>query len=286
MTETSTAPERAVPGLEALRRMERRRPGQESIARTAAVRAGSSSPSVVHRMLGGSPVGSAERAAFDAARGERIVGRELDALPNRWIVLHSLPSPGTSGDLDHVIVGPGGVFAVTTRFVAGADVIVGDDDLVTSGRRMPFARSAVSAARRVAQLAGRSLPPGVAVRGVVVVAGARTVRRGSRHRVVDVREAAAVREWLESHPPVLDDDAVEGVAVQIAQSYEATAGALPRGVTASTVTSAAIFARLERESAVARRIRVLWRAVGVAVLTGALWVSFTQLPAWLALHLG
>lgn len=286
MTETSTAPERAVPGLDALRRMERRRPGQECIARTVAARAGSPSPSVRHRLLGGSPVGPAEREAYDAARGERIVGRELDALPSPWIVLHSLASPGAGGDVDHVVVGPGGLFAVTTRYVAGTDVFVGDDDLLTGGRRVPFSRSAVSASRRTAQLAGRSLPPSVAVRGVVVVAGARAVRRGPRYRAVDVREAATVREWLESLPPVLDADTVEDVAVQIAQSYEAAVGTLPRGTTAATASGAALFSRLERENAVARRIRLLWRAVGVAALGAALWVSFTQLPAWLAVHLG
>lgn len=286
MTDTSTAPDRAVPGLEALRRLERRRPGQERIARTVAARVGSPAPSPMRRMLGGSPVGAAEREAFDAARGERIVGRELDALPSEWIVLHSLPSPGASGDLDHVVVGPGGLFAVTTRFVAGDDVFVGDDDLLAGGRRVPFARPAVSATRRTAQLAGRSLPPSIAVRGVVVVAGAHSVRRGSRYRAVDVSDAASVRPWLESQPRVLDADDIERVAAQIAGSYEAAAGPLPRGTTAATVMGAALFSRLERENAAAQHVRVLWRVVGVAALTAGLWVSFTQLPAWLALNLG
>lgn len=285
MTDTTVASERAVPGLDALRRTERRRPGQESIARLVAARAGAPSPSPVRRVFGGSPVGAAEREAFDEARGERIVGRELDALPSDWIVFHSLSSSTVSSVVDHVVVGPGGLFAVTTRFADGADVVVADDYLLAGGKRTPFAREAAAAARRTAQLAGRALPPHVCSRGIVVIAGARRVRRGSR--AVDVRESCAVRDWLLSQPAVLDAETIERVAVRMAETYEAGLGAaVPRGTTAATAVGAALFARLERETVVAGRVRGLWRLAGVVGIALAVWVSFAQLPAWLALQLG
>lgn len=287
MTETSTAAERAVPGLEALRRAERRRPGQERIDRTMAARARSARPSAVRRVFGGSPVGSAEREAFDAARGERIVGRELDALPTEWVVLHSLTSPGGSGDLDHVVVGPGGLFAVTTRFVVGDRVVVAEDHLLTGGWSMPFARASASATRRTAQLASRSLPPAVVPRGVVIVAGAHGVRVGARSRSVEVHDVRRVRDWLGSLPPVLDAASVERVAARIAAAFEAERGGGTVLEPSSDVSvRASLFARLERDNRLAGRVRVIWRAAGVAALAAGVWVSFTLVPAWLASHLG
>jgi hypothetical protein len=285
MTDTSTATDGAVSAPDALRRAEMRRPGQHRIDRTVAARAESAPPSVFRRLFGGSPIGAAERDAFDAARGERIVGRELDALPAEWIVLHSLPSPGGGGDLDHVVVGPGGLVALTTRFVAGDVAFVAEDYVLARGQRVPFARAAVSAMRRAAALAGPSLPPSVAVRGVVVIAGPRTVRRGARARLVEVRAAENVREWLESLPPVLTADDVKRVAVRMAESVEAGPGPTPLS---GEVGGAGdhLFFRLERDTAVARRIRALWRVAGCAALAGGVWVSFAQLPAWLAFQIG
>ncbi|WP_166404806.1 nuclease-related domain-containing protein [Labedella endophytica] len=285
MTEVIVAPGADAPGLDALRRAERRRPGQVCIDRAAVARAGSVPPSLVRRAFGGSPVGAPEREAFEAAMGERIVGRELDSLPDGWIVLHSIPAPGASGDLDHVVIGPPGLFAVTTCFVGGDRVFVAEDYLLARGERIPFARPAVSAARRTAQLAGRALPPSVAVRGVVAVAGARGVRIGARTRSVDVRDARVLREWLVSLPPALDAVVVEAVATRIAASIDAGSGS-PDPAEDGRSAAALLVARLERESTAARRLRFLWRTAGLAAVAGGVWVAFAHLPAWLALHLG
>lgn len=290
MTETIVAPGQDAPGSAALLRARRRRPGQRCIDQTVAARAGSVPPSLLRRAFGGSPVGEAEREPFDSARGERIVGRALDGLPDSWIVLHSLPSPGAGGDLDHVVVGPGGLFAVTTRFADGERAFVAEDYLLVDGVRMPFARSAVAASRRTAHLAGRALPPSVGVRGVVAVAGARSLRSGSRTRVVEVRDVRMLRDWFESLPPVLDDETVIAVATRIASSFEAgetasTLAAAPVSEAESILredASAAAFARLEREISAARRLRWLWRAAGVVTLAAGIVVAFALLPGWLA----
>jgi predicted secreted protein len=288
MTETRTASEHAVPGVAALHRTERRRPGQLCIDRSLAARAGVPRSSALRRALGASPIGVDEREVFEAARGERLVGRALDGLPTRWIVFHSLPCVGASGDIDHIVVGPAGLFALTTRSITGDRVVVAEDELLSRGERIPFGRSAAAATRRTARLAGAALPAELGVRSVLVVAGARAVRLRIRARSIEVCDARSVRAWLESLPPVLDDDDVRRIGVRIAAAFEADADplALAADATSTGAVRASLFARLEREVDVARRLRVLWRGVGCAVLAVGLWASFTQLPAVLAGQVG
>lgn len=49
--------------------------------------------------------------------GERAVGEELDKLPEGYHVFHNFPvTPGIYGqDLDHIVVGPTGVFVIETK---------------------------------------------------------------------------------------------------------------------------------------------------------------------------
>jgi hypothetical protein len=52
------------------------------------------------------------------ALGEELVAIELARLPNDFIVLNNMPLAGR-GDVDHVVVGPGGVVVVETKYLAG-----------------------------------------------------------------------------------------------------------------------------------------------------------------------
>jgi hypothetical protein len=82
-------------------------------------------------------VGANRLASFlKGARGEEAVGHVLGRLPAAYDVLHGLPiadrrAGGAAGDLDHVVVGPSGVFLVETKRWAGAVTISGDQILVS-----------------------------------------------------------------------------------------------------------------------------------------------------------
>lgn len=272
--------------LDALARVGRRRAGQVCTERMSVLERDAIRPTLVRRVFGAAPVRDTAKEAFDAARGERLVGAELDRLPPSWIVLHSLPAPGASGDLDHIVVGPAGLFAITTRYVDGDRVFVADDYLLARGDRTPFARESIAAARRTAQLAGRTLPPSLAVRPVLVIAGARAVRIGARARAVDVRDVTAVRAWLESQPEVLDARTVERVAARVAAAFEESATVEPERDHAIERAGETRFQRLQREISAARRIRWLWRGAGGLALAAGVWIAFAQMPSWLALTLG
>ena len=69
------------------------------------------------------------------AAGEVKVGARLNRLRRHgWRVLHSIPL-GRGGDIDHLIIGPGGVFTANTKHHPNARVNVGNQVVCPRRRR-------------------------------------------------------------------------------------------------------------------------------------------------------
>jgi hypothetical protein len=87
------------------------------------------------------------QAFFKGAVGEEIVARELARLPADYHVFHSIETgggffPWRHGDMDHVVVGPTGVFVIETKNWR-APVTLTDGRLLVAGReprRAPLAQ--------------------------------------------------------------------------------------------------------------------------------------------------
>ncbi|HEX5568631.1 MAG TPA: nuclease-related domain-containing protein [Streptomyces sp.] len=93
-------------------------------------------------------------------KGERIVGAELERMTGKgWRVLHSVPLP-RDVDIDHLLVGPGGVFCVNTKHHPDAVIWVGDDSVKIGGQAYPY----VSRSRREACARPRCSPVAVVSR--------------------------------------------------------------------------------------------------------------------------
>lgn len=78
------------------------------------------------------------------AEGERRTGNALDPLPSGFHVLHDLRMPGSRANIDHVVVGPTGVFTIETKNYAKGIAIRGGkarsngrvlDSVVTQAKR-------------------------------------------------------------------------------------------------------------------------------------------------------
>ncbi|MEU8787898.1 NERD domain-containing protein [Streptomyces sp. NPDC048643] len=124
------------------------------------------------------------------AGGERRVGAELDRLRRHgWHVLHSIPLPGDV-DLDHLLIGPGGVFSINTKNHPGKPVWVGDDAVkVDNGDPRPYARRSRSEAERVQRVLGHFCGFGVPVEPVLVFVGVTDLKvEATQHRVRVYRE--------------------------------------------------------------------------------------------------
>jgi Nuclease-related domain len=105
------------------------------------------------------------------ALGERRTARLLSQLEwDRWAVLHDLALPGSRANLDHLVIGPGGVFVIDSKQYRGRL------QLDPTGRlwhgRYPLA-PVLRAVSFEADQAAQVLPdPGVVVLPIVAVHGA------------------------------------------------------------------------------------------------------------------
>lgn len=63
-----------------------------------------------------------ERDLIAGAEGQEYVGQRLEELrPHGWHLIHSIPLGPNGADIDHLLIGPGGVVTLNTQNCAGAD---------------------------------------------------------------------------------------------------------------------------------------------------------------------
>ena len=88
------------------------------------------------------------------AAGERTVGKSLDRLKRQgWYILHSIRLR-SGADVDHLVIGPAGVFTVNTKHHPDARIWIGSHTVKVNGTQYPYLRNsrheAQSASRRLA----------------------------------------------------------------------------------------------------------------------------------------
>ncbi|TYC71366.1 nuclease-related domain-containing protein [Streptomyces sp. CB01881] len=107
--------------------------------------------------------------------GERIVGAALEPLrASGWKVLHGVPLPSGS-DIDHVVIGPPGVFTINTKHHPDATVRVGDKMVSVNRNSFPYLANAEFEASRTTGLLEEWCGFEVPVHPVIAVVGARKI---------------------------------------------------------------------------------------------------------------
>ncbi|MFJ4737752.1 nuclease-related domain-containing protein [Streptomyces sp. NPDC088775] len=129
-------------------------------------------------------------------RGERVVSRELARLSrHNWRTLHSVPLSPT-WDIDHLLVGLGGVFSINTKNHRNKSVWVGDHAVrINHGKGRPYLRSSRREAAIVKDVLERGCGFPVAVNPVLVFvrpAGLTVVPSLRDVRALDERGLAAL----------------------------------------------------------------------------------------------
>ncbi len=150
---------------------------------------------VLARFLG---VRTRDRAWRVGAAGERKVGRKLDRLGRRgWHVLHGVEL-GRGGDIDHLLIGRLGVFAVNTKHHPGARVTVGRSVVFVRGRQQPYVAKALREASRVRRALSAATGRPVNVEPLVVIHGHAHISGWVRNHPGGVRilPSRAVTWWL------------------------------------------------------------------------------------------
>ena len=221
------------------------------------------------RALGARPLGAETEPWFAGALGEREVGALLDRLPDGWSVFHALPvgtRPDESGavaDVDHVVVGPAGVFVINTKHHRGQRVWVGERAVMVAGQKQPYLRNSDLEASRVRGVLARAglVAP---VTALVVLVGTKEVTVRQQPRRVRVLRAETLLRWLTRRPAVLD----AATTAAVAHLFDDPGTWRPAESAADTLER---FALIEREVRAARWVRTGWGlAAGLAILAAAL----------------
>jgi hypothetical protein len=156
------------------------------------------------------------------AVGERRTARLLDPLARQgWAVLHDLAIPGSKANLDHLVIGPAGVFVIDSKQYRGRL------QLDPTGRlwhgRYPLAPT-LRAADFEADQAAQILPdPGVAVVPIVAVHGAQVPWGKVVTDGVPVVAARRLPSMLRALPAVLGPERVAWLADQARVRFHAAA---------------------------------------------------------------
>jgi hypothetical protein len=156
------------------------------------------------------------------AAGERRTARLLGPLERHgWAVLHDLAVPGSRANLDHLTIGPGGVFVI------GSKQYRGRLRLDPSGRlwhgRYPLAPTLRAVSFEADQAAKVLTDPGVAVVPIVAVHGAQVPWGKVVVAGVPVVSARRLPSLLRQLPAVLGPERVAELADQVRVRFHAAA---------------------------------------------------------------
>jgi len=113
-----------------------------------------------------------ERAWRVGADGEEEVARRLRKLPDDWHVIHAIPVGERESDIDHLVIGPAGVFTLNTKNHSRAKVWVAERSFLVNGQRTNYLRNARHEAARASRLLSKACAMDVAVEPVIVVLAA------------------------------------------------------------------------------------------------------------------
>jgi hypothetical protein len=145
------------------------------------------------------------------AAGERRTARLLARLERRgWAVLHDLAIPGSAANIDHLVIGPGGVLAIDSKHYRG-QLRVDRDGMVWHGRRLLVSalRKTLWEADQADQVLGIA---DIAVAAIVAVHGASIPWGALRAEGVTVVPARRLNKLLQGLPPILGPERVAWLA--------------------------------------------------------------------------
>jgi hypothetical protein len=187
------------------------RPGAAARAQAAALQREAPFRTALARAL---RVHTDERAWRIGADGEEKVGGRLAKLAkkdSRWRSLHAVPVGDRGSDIDHLVIGPAGVFTMNTKHHPRAKIWVGGDTVLVNGRRQPYVRNSRFEAKRASRLLSDAHGAAVTATGVIVPVQADELVIKKPPADVHIVNRMRLVSWLRSLPEVLDEAALDGI---------------------------------------------------------------------------
>ncbi|MGY6499909.1 MAG: nuclease-related domain-containing protein [Acidimicrobiales bacterium] len=151
-----------------------------------------------------------ERAWRVGADGEETLAWKLRKLGEEWRVLHAVPVGDKGSDIDHVVIGPGGVFTLNTKNHSGKKVWVSEKTLMIGGHRTQYLRNSRFEGTRASSMLAAACGFEVPVRPVIVLMCEELTIK-SAPEDVSVVSIRIIRKWLQRRPVVLTAEQVEAI---------------------------------------------------------------------------
>jgi hypothetical protein len=248
-------------------------PGQAAMSAVVAAQVGVPPRSFFARLFGRSPLNPEIRTLYRAAVGELLVGDMLDTLGPRWDVLHVVPVDDSGKDIDHLVIGPPGVFTITTENFPGQEIKVNGDDLAVGSQRFDDIAAARELGRHAAELLSVVGGRPISVTPLLVVVTPTKLSLRQQPDGAAVVASKQLLQYLEKLDRTLDGADVAFISDLADQST--TWQALP-GPAEDTQALTAQFAALRISVQDAAQARLFWAVVGFTVLAGCVWASVTM----------
>jgi len=183
------------------------RPGASARKKALELRRAAPVKTFIARALG---VHTDERAYRVGADGEEDVARRLKKLGEHWHVIHAVSVGEKGSDIDHVVIGPAGVFTLNTKNHSKNKVWVAERSFMVNGQKTDYLRNSRFEAKRASKLLSVACGLEVAVEPIIVVIAAQLTIKGQPPDVHVVGRRRIV-EWLSRRAPVLTNDNVEAI---------------------------------------------------------------------------
>jgi hypothetical protein len=187
-------------------------PGQAVLEELMALQRRVPPRNLLQRVFGASPLRPETITWYKGALGEIAVGQILEGLGPEWLVLHAVPVGTGSADIDHVLVGPAGVFTLNTKNHSGQPVWVAGRALLVAGKRTRHLLCSAHEAARAAKLLSAAAGFPVEVTGVVVIVNPKKLTIKTRAERVAVVKETRLLDWLRQLQPVLGTEQVAQIA--------------------------------------------------------------------------
>lgn len=172
--------------------------------------------SLLQRIFGADPLSADNYPWYKGALGEIKVGQILAALGPEWRVLHAVPVGTGTSDIDHVLIGPAGVFTLNTKNHSNQAVWVAKRTFMVAGKKQRHLYNAVHEADRAAKLLSRSIGITVNASAVVVVVAPKSMTVREKPTGVTVLTDRQLLRWLSNRPAVLSAWEVDQIAAAAA----------------------------------------------------------------------
>ena len=249
-------------------------PGQVAMSEVVAVQLDVPSRSRLARIFGRSPLTPQTRPIYRAALGELLVGDMLDNLGPRWDVLHVVPLDSCERDIDHLVIGPPGVFTITTENFPGQELRVNGETLSVGSRQFDHIRIARELGEGAAERLSTALGRPVEVTPLIVAVTPTKLVLREQPSSVSVVTSRGLLHHLEKLDATLSGADVASIS-DFADRH--STWDMPQETAQDPQKLGASFAALREEVQDATEARLFWTIVGLGTVAIVVWLSASMI---------